>query len=162
MAKATARANDSACTRTAGNRASQESLRSRSTILGAKISLAPPRQARTRKKQNSTPHFTLRSNRFSLREFAAENVKSPARQSFRSLDATSFLEPETGLDMWVQLAKKESLTAAKLQESMKHGRVTRIGAERGSGTTSAGVATWERLSRQFDLLMRQIGDLWKD
>ena len=29
------------------------------------------------KKQNSTPRFTLRSNRFSLREFAAENIKMP-------------------------------------------------------------------------------------
>jgi hypothetical protein len=34
------------------------------------------------------PHFTLRSNRFSLREFAAESLKYPARESFRRLDAT--------------------------------------------------------------------------
>src|SRR5205823_2572925 len=59
------------CTSTAGNRASHESWRSRSTVLGAKISPAPPRKARTRKIQNSTLHFTLRSNRFSLREFPA-------------------------------------------------------------------------------------------
>ncbi|PYJ67635.1 MAG: hypothetical protein DME76_14715 [Verrucomicrobia bacterium] len=26
---------------------------------------------------SSTPHFTLRANRFSLREFAAENLKPP-------------------------------------------------------------------------------------
>ena len=32
------------------------------------------------KKQNSPPRFTLRSNRFSLREFAAENIKCPARE----------------------------------------------------------------------------------
>src|SRR5256885_13406901 len=38
----------------------------------------PPRQPQARKKRNSTPHFTLRSNRFHFREFAVENVKSPA------------------------------------------------------------------------------------
>src|SRR6266567_8393022 len=41
---------------------------------------ASPRQRRTRKKQNSTPHFTQRSNRFSLGELAAANTKGPARE----------------------------------------------------------------------------------
>src|SRR5437899_9879179 len=45
------------------------------------ISLASPRQRRTRKKQNSALHFTLRSNRFSLREFARREYR---RRSLRA------------------------------------------------------------------------------
>ncbi len=70
----------------------------RRAVFQARISPAPSGQARcsesvlwrtlTRKKQNWTPHFTLRSNRFSLREFAAENLKCPA-QPAQSLPAVT-------------------------------------------------------------------------
>jgi len=37
-----------------------------------------------------TAAFTLSSNEFGLREFTAENVECPAREDFRSFDATPF------------------------------------------------------------------------
>lgn len=66
-----------------------------------------------------------------------------------------------GTDMWVQLAVEKSLSAAELQESIKLGQVTRIDTGQG-GSSAAGVATWQGLSMQFDILRRQIGDTWKD
>src|SRR6266850_1465402 len=38
------------------------------------VSLAGPRQQRTRKKQNSTPYFTLSSSRFNLRRFEVREI----------------------------------------------------------------------------------------
>ena len=64
-----------------------------------------------------------------------------------------------GRSMWVELAKKESLSAAELQESIKKGSVVHIEREQRDG--AAGVATWQGLAMQFDLLYRQIGDKWK-
>lgn len=67
---------------------------------------------------------------------------------------------DVGLKMWSDLAKKEKLSAAELQESIKKGHVTRIKHEPQDG--AAGVSTWQGLSMQFDLLRRQIGDKWQE
>src|SRR5882724_7615949 len=48
------------------------SFRNKTPQRQARRSESVLQRTRTRKKQNSTPHFTLRSNRFCLREFAAE------------------------------------------------------------------------------------------
>jgi hypothetical protein len=59
----------------------------------SKISPAPPRQRRTRKKQNSTPHFTLRSNKFSLREFAGRKCKMACSRKLSELRHDPLLFP---------------------------------------------------------------------
>src|SRR5437870_690739 len=63
----------------------------RRAVFQARISGTPSGQARcsesvlwrtlTRKRQNWTPHFTRRSNRFSLGEVAGENVKCTAQSA---------------------------------------------------------------------------------
>lgn len=67
---------------------------------------------------------------------------------------------DVGLQMWSALAKKEELSAAELQESIKKGHVVHIKQEPNDG--AAGVSTWQGLAMQFDLLRRQVGDKWKD
>lgn len=69
---------------------------------------------------------------------------------------------ETGRQMWVQLAKEKDLTAPELQESIRLGQVTKAKRAEDGEQTSAGVASVQGIARQWDLLMRQIGDLWKE
>ncbi len=67
----------------------------------------------------------------------------------------------TGRDMWVELSKKEALSPAELQESIKLGRVTKIAADAGK-TWGAGFATVQGIERQWDLLLKQIANLWQE
>lgn len=69
---------------------------------------------------------------------------------------------DTGRDMWVQLAKKESLSAAELQESIKTGTVTKINQTDEKRNWGSGFATVQGISRQWDLLLKQIDDLWRE
>ena len=67
---------------------------------------------------------------------------------------------DVGRRMWVQLAKENSLTPDALRESIRRGQVTRV--ERDRGETSAGICTWDALTYDFILLLRQIGEKWKN
>ena len=68
----------------------------------------------------------------------------------------------TGRDMWVQLAKEKELSPAELQESIKQGTVTRIEKEDDKRNWGSGFASVQGIARQWDLLMKQIGDLWRE
>jgi predicted DNA-binding transcriptional regulator AlpA len=64
-----------------------------------------------------------------------------------------------GKNLWRKLGKTHHLEVSELREFIRKGRVTKIKRERPvklPGLT--GVSTWQGLSFQFRLLMRQIGD----
>ncbi|MBA3834211.1 MAG: hypothetical protein H0X34_20425 [Chthoniobacterales bacterium] len=61
----------------------------------------------------------------------------------------------TGQRMWAELAVKHELSAAELQESIKKGVVTRIESMR-AGHATRGLATFEGLRQQWEILQRQI------
>jgi hypothetical protein len=63
-------------------------------------------------------------------------------------------------EMWARLISKKKLSPDDLRESIKKGTVTRIKKNTGDG--SAGVATWRTVRMSFDLIRRQVGELWND
>ena len=64
-------------------------------------------------------------------------------------------------NMWVDLTKKSDLSPNELQESIKLGRVTKLDEGQETKSWGAGFATIEGIARQWELLMKQIGDLWE-
>jgi hypothetical protein len=64
-----------------------------------------------------------------------------------------------GKALWRKLSGRHRLTVSELRESIRHGRVTKIKIER-TANWGGGFATWQGLRWQFDLLLRQIGNLY--
>lgn len=62
---------------------------------------------------------------------------------------------KTGQRMWAELAVKHELSAAELHESIKKGVVTRIESMR-AGHATRGLATFEGIRQQWEILQRQI------
>jgi hypothetical protein len=69
---------------------------------------------------------------------------------------------DTALNMWVELKKRNDLTANELQESIKLGRVTKADNQPDPKSWGSGFATVQGIARQWELLMKQIGDLWEE